>query len=66
MDYKKQYKRTMIFQKLIGLGMLALSTLLLMWAAKGTSPDDRDATAVLLTIPIGLDLLFSKSIVINF
>lgn len=60
----EQYRRKYIKQKLIGLGILALDVLLIYIASKGTSVEGQDATAVLLTLPMGLGALFSKKIII--
>jgi len=57
-------KRLMIKQKLTGILMLAMSALIIAMAAQGdpSNPLDTDATAILLTIPFGLYLLFSRRI----
>lgn len=47
-------------QVLIGLGLLALCAIMLMMTANATSPEDKDATPVLLLGPIGLYLVLSK------
>lgn len=58
------YRRKLLQQKLYGLAMIAISILILCVAASGKTVEDRDATAVLLTDPMGLYLLFTKNIVI--
>ena len=60
----EQYRWKYIKQKLIGLGILALDVLLIYIASKGTTVEERDATAVLLTLPMGLGALFSMKIII--
>lgn len=56
-------RRLYIQQRAMGLGLLLVSGLLLRLAYTGTTATDRDATAVLLTIPLGLYLLFTKEII---
>lgn len=57
-------RRKFIEQKLYGLAMLAISGVILYIASKGTTVVDKDATAVLLTAPMGLYLMFTRHIVI--
>jgi len=47
-------------QRLIGLVLVILSAVLLLVASTGTTPQDQDATAVLLILPMGLCMVFSK------
>ena len=47
-------------QRLMGLAMLAITALILVMARGGKTPEDSDATAALLTGPLGLYMLLSK------
>ena len=47
-------------QKLVGIGLLLTCALMLWLCSIGTTPQDRDATAVLLLAPMGLWMLFTK------
>lgn len=51
-------------QRLMGLAMLGITVLILLIARSGRTPEDRDATAVLLTGPLGLYMLLSKTYVL--
>jgi predicted branched-subunit amino acid permease len=59
-----QYKRKRRTQKLYGLAMILISIFIVILASQGTTIEERDCTAVLLTAPMGLWMLFSKSILI--
>lgn len=43
-------------QRLMGASLLAVSVLLALIIGAGSAPEDRDATAVLLTAPLGVYL----------
>lgn len=58
------YQKKMIEQKLMGLGMLACCVLALWLCSAGVTPEDRDATAVVLLAPLGLYMIFAKKIII--
>lgn len=62
---RKIRRRKMIEQKLIGILFLIISVVILIVAAHSQTPDDLDATPVLLFIPMGICLLFSKECWIN-
>ena len=62
---RKIRRRKMIEQKLIGILFLIISAVILIVAAHAQAPDDLDATPVLLFIPMGICLLFSKECWIN-
>ena len=47
-------------QRLIGAALVLLSWLLLILAAGGRTVEDRDATAVLFLLPLGLYMIFTK------
>ena len=51
-------------QKLMGLVLLVICAFVLWLCSTGTTPEDRDATAVVLLAPMGLWMLFTKEIVI--
>ena len=62
---RNQIRRKKLFiQKLYGLALIAMSILLIYIASQGTTVEDKDTTAVLLTAPLGLYLLFTKTIAI--
>lgn len=52
-------------QRLMGLVMVILSGVLLAWAFAGRTPEERDVTAVLLTLPMGLYMVYSDTFVLN-
>lgn len=51
-------------QRLMGLAMLAITALILVMARGGKTPEDSDATAALLTGPLGLYMLLSKTYIL--
>ncbi len=51
-------------QKLMGLAVLVICCFVLWLCSTGTTPEDQDATAVVLLAPLGLWMLFTKEIVI--
>ena len=51
-------------QKLMGLALLVICAFVLWLCFTGTTPEDQDATAVVLLAPLGLWMLFTKDIVI--
>ena len=58
------YRRKMVEQKLMGLGLLVVCAFVLWLCSTGTTPEDQDATVVVLLAPLGLWMLFTKEIVI--
>ena len=60
----QMYRRKLTIQKLYGLALIAMSAIMLYIASQGVTVEDRDATAVLLTAPLGLYLLFTRKIAI--
>ena len=48
----------------MGLGLLACCVLILWLCSTGTTPEDQDATALVLLLPLALYMLFAKEIVI--
>lgn len=57
-------RRKLHQQKILGLVLIVISALVVCVAATGTTPEERDITAVLVTAPLGLYLMFTKNIVI--
>ena len=47
-------------QRLMGVGLIVISWLVLLLACTGESPEDSDATAALLMLPLGLYMVFSE------
>lgn len=57
-------RRKFIQQKIMGFCLILMSAAIIWMASKGTTIEERDCTAVFITLPMGLMLLFSKSIMI--
>ena len=55
-----EYQTKMIFQRLIGIGMLLLSVLIFVVASHAQVRGDLDCTPLFITVPLGLYMLFSK------
>jgi len=51
-----------LLQKLAGIILIAVSILLIKMVSGGTTLEDSDATGALITIPLGLYLLFTKDL----
>lgn len=47
-------------QRIMGAALVLLSILVLFWAATGKSPEWQDGTVVLLILPLGLYMMFTK------
>lgn len=64
---KKEKKRNKLLlkQRLIGLSLLVISAVVILIASTGQTVEDRDATVVALTIPMGLYMLLSKNVMIT-
>ena len=62
---RRYYRKKIIEQRLMGLGVLAYCALVLWMCSTGVTVEDRDGTAVVLLAPLGLWLLFSKQIPIE-
>lgn len=60
----KKHKHKLRKQKFIGAMILVITTFIIAIACAGTTMETKDATAVLLTLPLGLYLMFTKHIVI--
>ena len=52
-------------QRLMGLGMVAISFAILALASTGKTPEDRDATAILFTLPLGVYMMVTKDYVLS-
>ena len=51
-------------QRLIGLGLVGLSWVLLALILAGETPEERDATLILLTLPLGVYMLFTEEYIL--
>lgn len=47
-------------QRLMGLALVVISVFMLLLASTGETMEDRDATAVLLTLPLGIYMMVTK------
>lgn len=47
-------------QKLLGLALIIISVFCIVMASYGVTPEDKDLTVVLLILPLGIGMLFSK------
>ena len=56
----------MILQKLMGLGILALCALIVWMCSNGETPEDKDGTCLVFMIPMGIALLVTNKIVLEF
>lgn len=52
-------------QRLLGALLVVVSGILLAIALSGTTIEEQDATAVLLTLPLGLYMMFSSKYLLN-
>ena len=55
-----EHQTKMIFQRLLGIGMLLLSVLIFAVASHAQVRGDLDGTPLFITVPLGLYMLFSK------
>lgn len=60
---KSQYKRKILAQRFYGVCIILFCALIVWIASNGTSMEDRDCTAVLFLLPLGIYTLFTKKIV---
>lgn len=51
-------------QRLMGAGLVVIAWLVLLLACTGKTPEEQDATAALLTLPLGLYMLYSDTYVL--
>lgn len=54
----------MIKQRLMGLALVVISVLMLLLASTGETLEDRDVTAVLITLPLGVFMMVTKQYVL--
>ena len=47
-------------QKLLGLALVIISVFCIVMAGYGVTPEEKDLTVVLLILPLGIGMLFSK------
>lgn len=59
---KSARTRKLLHQKLLGLVLFLISLAFILVNASNASIADRDATAALLLIPLGLHLLFTRKV----
>ncbi len=52
-------------QRLLGVALVVISGILLATALSGTTVEEQDATAVLLSLPLGLYMMFSSKYILN-
>lgn len=55
-----EHQTKMIFQRLLGIGMLLLSVLIFVVASHAQVRGDLDGTPLFITVPLELYMLFSK------
>lgn len=56
--------KKMTKQRLMGLALVAISAAILWLASTGKTVEDRDATAVLITLPLGIYALVTKEYIL--
>lgn len=61
---REQRRKLMRKQKLYGLVFVLLSIFVVIMCMPGKTAEDRDATAIVLLLPFGLYLIFTKKICI--
>ena len=61
---RNQRKRKLKQQRWIGLVMLIISAIIFALAVTGTTTESHDATAMLITLPLGIWLICTKEIII--
>lgn len=61
---RRRYRRKLREQRLIGLAVLVCCAAMFWLCSTGRTLGDRDATAVLLLVPLGLWMLVTKEIII--
>ena len=62
---REQRRKLMRKQKLYGLVFVLLSIFVVIMCMTGKTAEDRDATAIVLLLPFGLYLIFTKKICIE-
>lgn len=62
---KRQFDLDMVCQKLFGVLLIALSVVIVCITIGGTTPIQRDGTALCILVPAGIALLTTKKKVFN-
>lgn len=57
-------QKVLVKQRLMGVVLLFISAIVILIASGGQTIEDRDATVVLFTIPVGLYMLLAKDVII--
>ena len=61
---RNQRKRKLKQQRWMGIAMLIISVLIFAMACTGSTTESHDATAMLITLPLGIWLICTKEIII--
>lgn len=61
---RNQRKRKLKQQRLMGVVMIIISAIIFILACTGTTTENRDATAALITLPMGIWFICTKEIII--
>lgn len=61
---KRAYRKKLIMQKVMGLVLLLICGVVIMMATTGANPEDKDVTPILILVPLGLYLVFTKRVII--
>lgn len=61
---KRAYRKKLIMQKVMGLVLLLICGVVIMTASTGANSADKDVTPILILVPLGLYLVFTKRVII--
>lgn len=61
---KRAYRKKLIMQKIMGLVLLLICGVVIMMASTGANSADKDVTPILILVPLGLYLVFTKHVII--
>lgn len=61
---KALHKKQMLIQKLVAVGMVIFCGLVILLASKCTTPEEKDASIVVILLPMAISLFFSKEYVL--
>lgn len=61
---KRAYRKKLIMQKVMGLLLLLICGVVIMMASTGANSADKDVTPILILVPLGLYLVFTKHVII--
>lgn len=61
---KRAYRKKLIMQKIMGLVLLMICGVVIMMASTGANSADKDVTPILILVPLGLYLVFTKRVII--